>query len=257
MTRPLTIRAIGALDIAHAVAIASLPASLRLTDDIGADIMVVSPEDAAIAAGLDARPRALVVTRPGKLGASAAVALEQTDVPVFAGLTLVPGLQALDAREALSGAGIVRSRLAWAGSGGEGMFEHLCGLAALLGPLSEVRMLSSGPNGHAGSAKTEHDVMISWSGQGDAPVSEFELDIIGASTRLEVRGLIDGSARPLQVCLAGVDGQRQGHGIFETGQRQFWRGVVDAFNGGSPAPQWSRFASLLAVTRRADAALAA
>lgn len=255
MTAFLTVRAFGGLDLDHAASIASLPASLRLADGGAADIAVVSSDAVSVAAGIAAAPRALVVTRPTELGADAMAALNAAGVPVFPALVLAPRLRLVDARAHIAKAGLVRSRLGWQGGLRETLLEHLAGLEAVLGALADVSLLDSGDAGHLGTARSQGGITVSWSGLHGAARGEYELDIIGLADRLEVSGELDGSARPLLVRHGSAGGLQQPHGVFETGLRCFWRGVIAELAEGSPKSQWPDFARLHALAEQLAASV--
>lgn len=249
MTSFLTVRAFGSLDLDHAATMASLPASLRVVGAGQADIATTTPDLRSITAALAVSPKGLVVTQPALLDDAAIGVLGEAAVPVFPALALAPRLRLLDTGATLAAAGLVRSRLSWRGTIHEVLLEHLAGLEAVLGPISKVRILASSDNGHIGTAQTQGGIVVNWSGRNDTGQSDYELDIIGLSERLEVSGALDGSARPLLVRHGTAGGLQQPHGIFETGLRCFWRAVVSDLTEGRVAPRWPDLSRLHALAR--------
>jgi hypothetical protein len=100
-------------------------------------------------------------------------------------------------------------------------------------------------NSYAAIARTKSHAQVTWSGQATAAHPDYELDIVGVGARLEVTGTVDGSARPLTVRLGTAEGLVQPIGVFETGLRLFWRGVVSALVDEGPQTRWGETKSLL------------
>lgn len=251
MSGTLTIRAVGTSPsfAAHRAAIASLPASLRLVAEGQADIALVGPDAASIAAGRALAPHALVVADPARVTPAEAESLADADLPSFAALRLPPILHQADAGPALAEAGLVRSHLLWRGARREALFEHFAGLSAVLGPLLAIRCLAEG-TAYAGTAQAGNGVTVHWSGQGDAQASHFELDVIGLPMRLEIEADLDDTARPARIRTGSATGLHQPRGVFESGLRLFWRSVLADLDGRPSACRWRGLAALHALSER-------
>lgn len=244
MTRPLTVHSLVPLDLANISAIASLPAHLRFNDNGPADIVIVGPDEKSIIQARKLQARGLVILRPSQLAANSVKELDAAGCALFPVLPLTASILDLDNVDTLAGAGIVRSHLAWAGLQIEGMTEHLSALQALLGPMRDFQLMDSGAESYSGTATSEGDVPVFWSGKSVAARPEVELDIVGTTSRIEIRGIMDGAARPLEFSRATVDGVCQSMGSFETGHRKFWRHIVSALETVDPNAQWRSFCSL-------------
>jgi hypothetical protein len=244
-TKFFTVRAFGVVSLDHVAAITSLPGDLRLHSAGPVDIALVQPRRAALVEALDAAPRAIVLDRPADLDTSLLELLDRTVAPVLPVLKLAASLRLIDASRPLAASGLIRSRLRSAQSLNEAILEHLAGLTAILGSLSDVRMLGMSANSYAATARTKGHAEVTWSGQANATNPDYELDIVGLEARLEVTGVVDGSARPLLVRLGTAEGLAQPPGVFETGLRLFWRSVAGALFDGAPVPRWPATKGLL------------
>lgn len=245
MTESLAIRTFGQVPAGHFGAIASLPASLRLSVDGPVDIALVGPEVSSIQTGLATSPRILIVTEPVRLSEAAADLLATISLPVFVPLSVAASLRPLANANALAGAGLIRSRLGWQGSAVEGLFEHLAALETVLGAVADVAIICRSRDALQAMARTTSGVEIVLSGQSHAVSPTYELDTVGLDTRIEIVGQPDGTARPFAVSIGNVEGLVHPHGIYESGLRQFWREVVS----GNGARQWRDVSRLLGLAR--------
>jgi len=239
MSPYLSVRQFGPVARQHRATIASLPAALRCIDAGAADIVVTTPDLATVEAALAAAGKAIVITDPVAIGDEASRRLAEARVAVFPALLLTPSLGQLDAASSLAGAGLIHSRLNWHGDMTAAIFEHIAGLSSVVGALSEVELRAGAGQGYVGSARATSGGAVLWSGTAGSALPSYELDIVGLGERLEVRADLDGSARPFVLRRAHAGGQEQPVGIYETGLRLFWRGVVDALSGGKVMPHWS------------------
>jgi hypothetical protein len=244
-TRYFTVRAFGAAPQEHIAAIASLPAELRLIGGGRADIALVQPERGALGEALEAAPGAIVLDRPADLDSALHALLDRTAVPVIAVLKLAASLKPVDAQRPLVSSALIRSRLRSAEPLNTAVLEHLAGLSAILGELSNLRMLGGSGNNYAAIGRTRTHAEVAWSGQAGVANPHYELDIVGVGARLEVTGTVDRSARPLTVRLATAEGLVQPIGVFETGLRLFWRDVAATLSDGTAATPWGETKALL------------
>lgn len=244
MSTYLTVLQFGRVAPEHRATLASLPAVLRLIETGTPDIALVGTYPEAIRDALGLAPRAIVVAEPTAISDADAARLLDAKPLVLPVLTLTASLRQVDGGNVLSKAGLVHSRLDWQADTRGSLLEHLAGLTSAVGNLTQVRLLSQNAGGYVGSARTSNGVEVNWSGLAAAPISRYELDIVGLAERLEVRADLDGSARPMTLRRAHAGGLDQPVGVFETGLRLFWRRAVDALTKGEPVTDWQDFVAL-------------
>jgi hypothetical protein len=252
MSTYLTVRQFGNVGPEHRATLASLPGILRLTDAAAPDIALTASDEASLKEALSVSPKAIVVAEPATLDDAGWKRLTDASSMVFPALTLAANLRQISAESVPSKPGLIHSRLSWQGGAKAAIVEHLAGLATVVGQLFELQFLSYVSGGYVGSAKTGEGVEVAWSGLAGAPLSFYELDVVGLADRLEVRADLDGSARPLLLRRGHAGGLDQPAGFYETGLRRFWREAADLLRTGEQTTTLQDIADIRAFTRNLD-----
>jgi hypothetical protein len=250
MTTFLKVRQFGQISPDHRATFASLPATLRHVETGTPDIALSAPDEASVAESLALSPKAIVIADPAAVGTVCSRQLTEASTLVVPALGLQPSLRQIRADWLPKQTILIHSRLEWQGDTQAAIFEHLAGLANVVGDLVDPRILCSLAGGHVGSASTKEGVEIIWSGLAKAPSSSYCLDISGLTERLEVRADLDGSARSLFIRRSNAGGSFDPTGSFETGLRRFWRDVAGFVRQGEPTTEWKDIAVLHGLAHR-------
>lgn len=229
----------------HRLTLAGLPATFRLTNAASADVALVGADATSITAGLASGALCLVLDRPALLAAENLTLLLEAGVPVFPVLPLAATAGQSRPLAPLAGATLVRSALLSRATMADARFDHLTALQSLLGPLEDIALLAGDDRTYWGTARIQGGAPLWWSGQTDANVDRFEVDIAGLANRLELICSDNATARPALVTLADKTGTSQARGVYESGLRLFWRGVASALSGNPSVTQIKTIAPLL------------
>lgn len=211
----------------HALTLSSLPLSFTVDEAGTIDVALVGSGDDHIESGIAAKPKIIVLDRPARVSASGIQTLLESGIPVLPVLEVAPTLRRCKANLVLGDVMLVRSSLSSRAERQDGRLEHLLALEAVLGPLSDIKILQDTGEAYFGSGRLENGTArVLWNGQTGTNDDRFSLDVIAMAQRLEVDVAFAPAARPAGIRLADRDGTRQLRGIYETGLRLFWREVA-------------------------------
>lgn len=230
----------------HRVALATLPARLRIATGPGTDVVAVSGGDpdwpACVAAAISSGARGVLVAGPGPADVDAirqlherasargaAVALES---PVFDATWLAA---VGSARTAVPAASLVDGLLVTGRGLAAGLVEQLMLIGSLAGALDDIRGGSAGLAGYWVSASLG-GTPVNLAGVASRLGARLTLDVVSEHEQWAASFDRSGAARPTSVARYDEHGTQLRPELHESAERAVWRHLAVAVTEGVPLP---------------------
>jgi hypothetical protein len=214
----------------------SLPLSFTTNAELPTDVALVGPDDRTIAKGIAERPRIIVIDQPASISSSSLSALEQCGIPVLPVLEVAPTLAPCLSLLPLPETTLIRSSLHSSGESSSGRLEHILALEFLLGPLSDLHVLSDDGTAYWASARaSKSNARVLYNGRSGTGWDRLDLDVLGIAQHVEVAVSYSPTAKPASIRIGDRDGTKELRGRFESGLRLFWRQVAAVAAGDQAA----------------------